>query len=238
MRNIMLLNQSTLVTDTELTAVAAALQVQVNQHFQPVWDIGCNLTHITVDPNHVYNPVFEHIILLDNSDQAGALGYHLLDSADVPQGFVFVKTCQDNGVSWSSCASHELLEQLLDPLANACVAVTLPAAFKTDAGKAAAVSYEACDPVEGDTYSVNSVEVSNFILPSWLVDNYDKNKVTKFDYLGRLTSSLSMTSGGYISYTTDLQNWAQVNAQYEQVVKQDPDDKGFAKSLHGRLKGR
>ena len=218
MRTISFLNQSTVVTDADFTATVAALQTQINQHFAPIWDLGATLSHLTVSPTHYANPSIEHIIILDNSDQAGALGYHLLNSGDVPQGFVFAKTCIDDGTSWSSCASHELMEQLLDPLANTVVTVSLSAAFGADAGKAGVVAYEVADPVESDGYSINGIEMSNFVLPAWFVDNYDKNEVKKFDFLGKLTASLSMTKGGYMSYSTDLTNWKQVNAKTTAMV--------------------
>jgi hypothetical protein len=204
---------STIVPDSEFAATVAALQTQIHQHFAPIWDLDANLSHLTVSPSHYVNPSIEHILIMDNSDQAGALGYHLLDTGDVPQGFVFAKTCKDDGVSWSSCASHELMEQLLDPLANTAVTVNLSSAFGADANKAGVVAYEVADPVESDSYSINGVEMSNFVIPAWFVDNYDKNLVKKFDFLGKLTASLSMTTGGYMSYSTDLTNWKQVNAK-------------------------
>ena len=60
------------------------------------------------------------IIITDNPDQAGALGYHELTSAGAPLGKVFAKLDLDSGTSWTVTLSHELLEMLADPWINWC----------------------------------------------------------------------------------------------------------------------
>lgn len=193
MRSIDFVNQSTVVGADELAAVVAALQIQVTRDFAPVWQIQAQLQVATTQ-----TPGRETILILDDSDQADALGYHELSKSDIPTGFVFAKTCRDNGTTWSSCASHELLEQLVDPDADG-------ARITTWNHHPAAVMAEVADPVESDSYTINGVEVSNFILPLW----WEANSPGPWDYLRKLKGPLTMTSGGYVAYSTNLRNWNQ-----------------------------
>jgi len=56
-------------------------------------------------------------VILDDSDQAGALGYHDLTSDGLPIGKVFAASDLKAGTSWTVTASHELLE--MSPLGPA-----------------------------------------------------------------------------------------------------------------------
>ncbi len=51
------------------------------------------------------------IIVSDNSDQAGAGGYHDLTDEGKPLGKVFAKTDMQSGSSWTVAFSHELLNR-------------------------------------------------------------------------------------------------------------------------------
>src|SRR5882724_10615097 len=101
-------NESTVVSDEDAAKVVAALQIQVTEHFAPAWGYGAELGLLPVGAART--PGAWQVIILDNSDQAGALGYHDLTSDGLPIGKVFAKTDKDNGLSWSVTASHELLE--------------------------------------------------------------------------------------------------------------------------------
>ena len=199
MRQITISNESTVATDADAAACVAALQKQVSDHFAPVWGLDASLVfHSGKPPSNAG----EVIHILDDSDQADALGYHDLGANDVPEGFAFARTSQADNDPWQTVVSHELLEQLADPGAN----LISPAALN---GQAVGVAWETCDPVEGDWYFIDSVPVSNFVFPSWFLGGTGAGKV---DYLGKLQKGLSMTPGGYIAYTPDLQTWQQVFA--------------------------
>lgn len=202
MRTITIINQATTVSPADFGAVVAACQKQFNQHFGPAWGGLEVALQAVVGGSGVSAPAKgETIYILDDSDQAGALGYHEVAAGDFPVGFVFARTCQKAGTSWSSCLSHELLEQGADPFVQTtCVVSALH-------GRPAVIAYEVCDPVEDDGYKIDGVEVSNFVLPSWFQD--PKAAKGPFDYLGKLSAPLAMTPGGYLSYTTDLKHWRQ-----------------------------
>ena len=201
-RVIQVVNQSTVVGASDFGAAVAALQRQVSEHFAPLWSgLSCAMVAGSAPPGAPQTPTVETIFVLDDSDQADALGYHELTQADVPVGFAFARTSQTDGSSWSVTLSHELLEQLADPYVETAVVVS---AFQ---GRPAALAYETADPVEADSYSIDGVSVSNFVLPAWFQDAAPTG--VKLDYLGRLTAPLTLTPGGYVAYTTDLTNWQQ-----------------------------
>jgi hypothetical protein len=205
-RTIQIVNKSTVVKDADFKAAVSACGRQVSEHFGPAWGVFCFLA-IVPEPN----PAVETIIIMDDSDQAGALGYHEVDAADAPTGYVFAKTCLADGSPWQSCFSHELLEQLADPFAATCAVVPFLGQ------KIAAVEYEVCDPVEEDTYAIDGVPVSNFVLPTWFQD--PKNAKGPFDYLKKLTAPLTLTKGGYVGYSANLRTWHQTFADKHKLAK-------------------
>ncbi len=201
MRTIAVVNQSSLVTPAALAQAVRALQLQVTAHFAPVWGLLCTLFAAAAP-----QPGQESIYLLDNTDQADALGYHTADpKADQPVGYVFVKTTLDAGDAWTATLSHELLEQLADPwVCNTAIAPWQ--------GRQAALAWEVADPVENDEYVINGVRVSNFILPGWFDPQLAAG--THVDYMNTLAGRpLTMSPGGYVAYTTDLTSWQQSFAE-------------------------
>ena len=205
-RQIAVVNQSTTVSAADFAACCAALQVQVDRDFAPAWGgLGCQLVPAQGQPGTPQAPAGETIYVLDDSDQAGALGYHELTQAGVPVGFCFAKTTLDAHLPWQPTLSHELLEQLADPYVQTAVVA------QSFQGKPAAIAYETGDPVEADSYDIDGVPVSNFVLPAWFEDNPVPSG--RYDFLQKLTAPLTLTAGGYVAYTTDLRNWAQYMPQ-------------------------
>src|SRR5690349_5639541 len=105
-RQIAVINKSTVVSPTDFAAAVAAVQIQVSRDFAPIWGLDAKLVAQTHDVTT------ERIYILDDSDQANALGYHETDKHDVPVGYVFAKTSLDNGEHWQATFSHETLEQV------------------------------------------------------------------------------------------------------------------------------
>src|SRR2546425_11594252 len=118
---ISVINESTVLTDAEITPVVAALQKQVTNDFRPAWGVDAELTTV---PKGTPAPTPSWwLVILDDSDQAGALGYHDLTSDGLPIGKIFAASDLKAGDSWSVTASHELLEMLADPNINLTVFV-------------------------------------------------------------------------------------------------------------------
>lgn len=165
--------QTTAVPKSDVTAYLAAQQAQLDKDFSPAW--GGSATFVAEGGWPIY--------LEDTSDVAGALGYHDVDASGVPYARVFVKTSARAGISWQSVASHEVLEMLAD--ANATTTVVGPDGCNW--------YREVGDPCEDLSYFVNSVELSDFVFPSW----FDPNGQRPFDKLGGLSAPFTVTPGGY-----------------------------------------
>lgn len=202
MRQVYVTNESSVLSDSQVQAALAALQTQVNRDFAPAWGITCQLNFAGKSP-----PLGVEVIhVLDDTDQADALGYHATDQSDNPVGFVFARTAQQYGESWTVTLSHELLEQLVDPY---CTLLSYAENWRRH--RVVAIAQEVSDPVEGDSYLIGNTPVSNFVLPLYFSQPpLPTGSTARVDFLGRLHQPLDMTPGGYIAYTTNLQRWSQV----------------------------
>lgn len=189
MQTIYILNQSNLVSGTDLSSYITAQNLQLSRDFNPLWNMSTQVVSTRSTSN------FPLIIIANDTDQINALGYHTLTNSGNPLGFVFARTSRNFGVSWQSVASHELLELLADPYVNL-------AAYGQVSSQTAFFDYEVCDPVENDLYLINGVQMSNFVLPTWFVPWTITPKPTRFDYLRRLRNAYTLTSGGYAVYTS------------------------------------
>lgn len=200
-------NESTVVTDEDVTKVVVALQSQVSDHYYPAWGLDAQLLPIPKGAQSPATPDAWELVILDNSDQADALGYHDTGRNGQPLGKVFAKTDLDAGLQWSVTASHELLEMLADPGINLTV-------FREEIGQLWA--YENCDACEADDlgYLIGTVLVSDFVFPSWFESFWRKGE-TQFDYMNKITEPFELLPGGYIGYfdIANGQGWQQRFAQ-------------------------
>jgi hypothetical protein len=188
---ISVINASTVLTDTEIAPVIEALQQQVTRDFRPVWGVDAELTFIPT--GNTPPPLTWWLAILDDSDQAGALGYHDLTPDAQPIGKVFAGTDLKYGTNWTVTASHELLEMLADPNIKLTVFVQ-----KSNAD-GILYAYEICDSCEGDQYGyrIGETLVSDFVYPSWFEDFRTKGS-TQFDQIKALQTPLQLLNGGYI----------------------------------------
>lgn len=205
---VAVINASTVLTDQQVQNVIPALQKQVSEQFAPAWGVDAKLTFV---PQNTTPPTGNWwLTMLDDSDQAGALGYHDLTNEGLPMGKVFAGTDLKYGSEWTVTASHELLEMLADPNINLTVFVQ-----KNDTS-GRLYAYEVCDACEDDSlgYKINNVLVSDFVYPSWFEDFRTPNS-TQFDFGSHLTKPLELASGGYIGVfdVTSGNGWTQVTAQ-------------------------
>ena len=205
--NISIINATTVLNDSEIRPVVEALQKQVSNDFRPVWGIDAKLNFVPATVNPPAGTWW--LVILDDSDQAGALGYHDLTPDGLPIGKVFAGTDLKYGLTWSVTASHELLEMLADPNINLTVLVQTAAAGTLYA-------YEVCDACESDNdgYEIGVVRVSDFVFPSWFEDFRTKGS-TQFDQGNHIQSPLQLLSGGYIGAfdVTSGSGWHQVTAE-------------------------
>lgn len=198
---VAVVNESTKVSNASVYNWVKGLQFQVHNHFAPLWGVDAVVVATLRAGIKPYNWV---LAILDNSDQADALGYHDLTAAGQPIMKAFVDDSNTAGVPVSSVASHELLETLADPW--------MESLELQDNGNGTGRLYmqEVCDPVEGDSYNIWGVAVSNFVTPWWFGQISSSRK---YDFLDKLTAAFTMTPGGYFGYrditSTGLGAWEQ-----------------------------
>jgi hypothetical protein len=186
---IAVINASTVLTDSDVEAVLPALQTQVHRDFAPPWGIDADLTFVPQGTTPV--PGSWWLTVLDNSDQAGALGYHDVTNEGLPLGKVFAGSDLQYGYKWTVTASHELLEMLADPAINLTVFV------QSDADSGKLYAYEVCDACEADQfgYEISGTMVSDFVFPGWF-ETFRSPGSTAFDYGKHVNSPLQLLPGG------------------------------------------
>lgn len=179
-----------------LNLMASAVSQQLIKHVCPAWAM--NAWQCVFYPDEKAVPAGAYRLwLLDNADQADALGYHDQDPSGVPYGKVFVNPIVQSGGtdyagpnSVSVTISHEACEIVGDPEINSWRQIN----------DSKLTCQELCDAVEGDAYPIpvngKNVFVSNFLLPSWF--DQMPQKGSKFDYMGKLKAPFTMTKGGYM----------------------------------------
>lgn len=203
------INASTCLKDDDIRPVVDALQAQVSEDFAPVWKIDADVTFV---PKGADIPT-DHwwLAFLDQSDQAGAAGYHDETPMGLPQGKIFAADDLASGTSWTNTASHEILEMLADPEIVECTVQYL-----TD-GTMRLVAREICDPMPNDSqgYQKNGVLVANFVTRDWFVGWSQGFPGVKYDFLGQMTAPFELLDGGYIGVMNLQQGaaWTQVNAR-------------------------
>lgn len=200
------------IADAQVRALADALQTQVARDFQPIWGIEAKLQFFSgadAKADRVPKSMW-WLAILDDSDQAGALGYHDLNPQGLPMGKVFAGSDLKYGSSWTATASHELLEMLADPDINLTVQVDEPHLGSV------LVSYEVCDACEADQYAyrIGEVLVSDFVTPAWF-EPFRKPASVTFDFQQKIKQPLQLLPGGYIGVlkVTAAGGWQQITAR-------------------------
>jgi len=188
--------------------VLPALETQVHRDFAPIWGVDAELEF--VKKKRELDQDAWWIVLLKNSNQAGALGYHVLTKSGLPLGKVLMEPILENGSSWTNTLSHELLEMLVDPDCS------LVAYRQINNRTLDMHAYEVCDACEDDRYGyrINGVLVSDFVYPSWF-ESFHKDASTRFDYGKHISKPFQLLPGGYIDVfdTASGRGWQTRNAR-------------------------
>lgn len=196
---VSIINESTKAADTDVQKWTAAWQKQVTNDFAPVW--GADAELVFVPAGQKPDPTTFWLVGLDNSDQAGALGYHDLTPQGLPIGKFFIGTDLQYGYNPSVTGSHELLEMLGDPGINKV--------YQGPDGNFYAG--EVADAPEADQYGyvIDGVTVSDFVYPSW----FGGVVSTPYDHQGTIKGPLQLLPGGYIGVWTPNTGWTQKTAE-------------------------
>lgn len=179
------------ITRSFLDRVCDALEFQLNAHVAPFWQHGMVKVAAVTDPNSI--PHVDGacpIVIYDEPDQVGVLGWHTYDptTGRMP-GTAFVNPVLKNGgsltkgaYSLSATLSHEAIEALINPYVNHFAHVS--GSFYEPV--------EACDRVQGDSYVIGDVSVSNFLGPRAFRDGPGP-----YDWLRLMAKPWEVRPGGY-----------------------------------------
>lgn len=192
-------------TDEYVQEVLRAINRQITEDFEPYWHRSGEL-RLEGAVGRFPNPKNPKelrgdavIYLWDRVDQEEALGYHDLNFRGIPFSIVFTALSEKMKENWTVTLSHEALELVMDPEANLLVHGPHP----EDPGRRVYHWYEMCDAVQTQTYSIDDVEVSNFVLPLYFTE--DDEKGSRNDFLGLESHdgplrSFGVADGGYVGF--------------------------------------
>jgi hypothetical protein len=204
-QKINVLNQSTLVTETDVTKIVAALN-QVLPMFARDWKIS-NI-HASILSDAVSLPTGStslNVVIMDTTDISGTAGYHTLYNGTATVK-VFARTILTEGgailyedtrtkATVSQVLCHEVLEALIDPKCTQWVLNPTTGAL---------YALEVADAVEGNAKVLRlsdgtRITMSDWVLPAW----YDaQNTVGPYNTLDTLSAPFTLASTGYMMTTS------------------------------------
>lgn len=204
-RDIAVINQSSVIDDTEGAALTKALATQIHRDFAPAWGTDARLRYVprgAKPPDGLW-----WLMLMDDSDEAGALGYHDLTPQGLPIGKVFARTDKRYGLSTGVTLSHEATEMLGDPYINLVVQL------QDNAGNVTAIAYETADAVEADKYGyeVAGQQMSNFVFPRFFDPTAPQDGTVQLDQCHHVSKPFEILPGGYLSKWTPSGGWTQMH---------------------------
>lgn len=158
-----------------LGRIAAALQLQLQQHIAPVWPYaqGAQVRDASADPSSVSSTETPATITPSLEDAPGAEAYHDDESDGQPDIFLGLDTVSDvDGAT--EALSHEGGEVCGDPECNGWTTVPSGlASYPTGVSPGQQIATEVCNPVQDRSYPVDlgdggaPVMVSDFCYPAY-----------------------------------------------------------------------
>lgn len=214
--DFVVIDQSTSATEdaahggpiTNLPAIAAAMQVQLDRDVAASYG-GSARVRAGAGPSDVAPAEIVALIVDDLPDpQPGAIAYHSVDGSSHPLVYVGrtdLTSVSVGSMSVTAALSHELVETFCDAACN----------LWADDGQGHEWAREACDATESDTYEIDGIAVSNFLLPNF----FAPGAPAPWTYLGSIGDEtvpgpFGTARGGYqMQRATDEGNETQVTGQ-------------------------
>ena len=167
-------------------AIAAALQIQLERDFAPIWGIAPPVVSVEGAGEPIY--IFD-------SDASGDYGAVTTGRGGRPFAHVYAKPSFDHRSGWltgrdsiASSISHEALEMLADPSVNT---------FHYNAARLM-WGHDVCDPVQEVGYGIRAggrlVPMSDFVLPSYFNPYGARGP---YDFRRKLRAPFTIFRGGY-----------------------------------------
>jgi hypothetical protein len=201
--SIGVVNQSTMVSNTDVDTMTKAIQKQLDLHMLPAWNLKAASVKFYADASKVPGYAWTIYVIDNDAQVAGALGYHQEETSDKIDGFIMCQPVLSNGggvlafdpsnpgqYTVSATLSHEIIETVGDRFTNTFC----------DNGSTSWCQ-ELCDPCEQIGYGVmvgsTNVSVSDFCFPSFFNPYATLAKNAPFNYLNTLKAPFTMLAGGY-----------------------------------------
>jgi hypothetical protein len=209
------------IKDKKIIEVIRSINRQIQEDFEPYWSMGAVLrlegrSEEKPNPVHPIDMRGDAIIYVwdrakDNlksleEEAEEAIGYHEQNFMGIPYGFVFIDVTKKLGQDWSIALSHEALEMIADPELNLLVQGPHPEEPE-NRNRYVFHYYEVCDAVSGESYEIDGIKVSNFVLPLYFTggEEYDgRNDFLGNVHNGKTLKSFGVNPEGYISYVDPL----------------------------------
>ena len=191
-------------SDAELHEAIRAVNRQVAQDFAPYWGFGgaLRLEGRTSRRKGIFHQADMRgdavLYVWDGVDTDGADGFHAANYGGIPFGIVYLGLSDKLEETWTVTLSHEALELIADPEVNLLVQGPHP-----ERRRLVYYWFEMCDAVQEETYEIDDIPVSNFVLPLYFTSSAEHGG--RNDFLGTKTRGSSLRSfgvnpGGYNSY--------------------------------------
>jgi len=194
-----------LVEDASLQSAIRAVNRQISEDFQPYWGFGAQLRldatlqrrNAKIKNSEMRGDAVLYIRVSPRT--ADDDGFHAATFGGVPYGFVYLEVSTKLGDEWTTTLSHEALELLADPELNLLVQGPHP----KHPNRQVFHWFEMCDAVQDESYLIDDVRVSNFVLPPYFKSSRERGG--RNDFLGTITkgktlSSFGVNPGGYINF--------------------------------------
>jgi hypothetical protein len=188
-------------SDPDVQKWAMACKKQADLHVSQYWAYTVDVDFVA--KGQVIPDADFYCGILNNSDEAGVLGWHDYVN-NKPVIKIFTAEARKYNIPPSSVISHEFCEMIGDEDCNTTVR-----GFD-EQGRACMYFRENCDPVEDDSigYTIDGVAVSDFITPQWFVQNGKQ----PLDYKNACSKPFQILQGGYMLLSYDNgQTWNEVD---------------------------
>jgi len=193
------------VSDEEFQSAIRAVNRQITEDFAPYWGLSAELRlegkSESKPSKHSLADMRGDAVMYvwDKVDVDDALGYHDKNDRGIPYGFVFLDLSAELEEPWTVTLSHEAMELIGDPEVNLLVVGPNP----HDRRKKVFHWYEMCDAVQDESYEIDGIKVSNFLLPLYFTSSDERGG--RNDFLGRshdgeTLRSFGVNPGGYIGF--------------------------------------
>ena len=200
---ISVINQSSgRIFDEEVQRAIRAINRQIKEDFEPYWSLGATLrleggSGRKQEPADMRGDAI--VYLRDEVRVSDTLGYHDTHNRGIPFGVVFNELSAELNESWTVTLSHEALELIGDPEVNLLVMGPHPEHPERNVF----YWYEMCDAVQDESYEIDGVAVSNFLLPLYFTGSEERGGRNDFlghRHEGKTLRSFSVNPGGYIGF--------------------------------------